>query len=161
MLLSLSQRTSLPVDDIIDLLSFCLNTTYLVFDGIYCQKVFGTAMESPVSAVVANLVTEDVEQRTHFSLYTGIPLVDLSIISYLRFLEMKSIFYCNINLNSIEPSTQFTIDRDMNGDLVFLDLSIHRTVERKLETDVYCISTYTNKYLSYDSHLPVTRKSPW
>ena len=51
------------MDDIIDLLSFCLNTTYLVFDSIYCQKVLGTAMESLVSVVVANLVTEDVEQR--------------------------------------------------------------------------------------------------
>ena len=28
---TLLQRTSLPVEDIIDLLSFCLNTTYFVF----------------------------------------------------------------------------------------------------------------------------------
>ena len=45
------RRTSLPVEDIIDLLSFCLNTTYFVFEGCYYQQVFGTAMWSPVSAV--------------------------------------------------------------------------------------------------------------
>jgi hypothetical protein len=60
----LLQRTSLiPLEDIIDLLSFSLNTTYFVFEGCYDQQVFGTAMGSPVSAVIANLVMEDVEQR--------------------------------------------------------------------------------------------------
>ena len=32
---SLWQRTSLPSEDITDLLSFCLNTTQFVFDGTY------------------------------------------------------------------------------------------------------------------------------
>ena len=59
----LGQRTSLPVEDIVDLLPFCLNTTYFVFEGTYYQQVFGTAMGSPVSALIANLVMEDVEQR--------------------------------------------------------------------------------------------------
>ena len=47
------------------LLSFCLNTTYFVFEGTYYQQVIGTAMGSPVSAVIASLdlVMEDVEQR--------------------------------------------------------------------------------------------------
>jgi hypothetical protein len=60
---TLLQRTSLPVEDIIDLLSFCLNTAYFVFEGSYCQQVFRIAMWSPVSAVIDNLVMEDVEQR--------------------------------------------------------------------------------------------------
>ena len=58
---TLLQRTSLPVEDIIDLLSFCLNATYFVFEGCYYQQVFGTAMGSPVLGVIANLVIEDVE----------------------------------------------------------------------------------------------------
>ena len=53
---SLERRTSLPVDFLIDLLFFCLNTTYFVYVGTYYQQVFGTAMVSPVSAVIANLV---------------------------------------------------------------------------------------------------------
>ena len=60
---SLGQRTSLPVEDIIHLLSFCLKTTQFTYNGTYYQQVFGTAMGSPVSAVIANMVMEDVEQR--------------------------------------------------------------------------------------------------
>ena len=37
---TLLQRTSLPVEDIIDLLYFCLNTTYFVFEGCCYQQVF-------------------------------------------------------------------------------------------------------------------------
>ena len=53
---SLGQKTSLPVDDIIHLLSFCLKTTQFTCNGTYYQQVFGTAMGSPVSAVIANMV---------------------------------------------------------------------------------------------------------
>ena len=60
---SLWQRTSLPLEDITDLLSFCLNTTQFVFEGTYYKQVFGTAMGLPVSAVIANLVMEDIEHR--------------------------------------------------------------------------------------------------
>ena len=60
---SLGQRTSLPVEDIVHLLSFCPKTTQFAYNGTYYQQVFGTAMGSPVSAVIANMVMEDVEQR--------------------------------------------------------------------------------------------------
>ena len=46
-------KTSLLVDFLIDLLSFCLDKTYFVYDCTYYQQVFGTAMGSPVSAVNA------------------------------------------------------------------------------------------------------------
>ena len=38
----------------IHLLSFCLKTTLFAYNGTYYQHVFGTAMGSPVSAVIAN-----------------------------------------------------------------------------------------------------------
>ena len=41
----------------------CLKTTQFTHNGTYYQQVFGTAMGSPVSAVIANMVMEGVEQR--------------------------------------------------------------------------------------------------
>jgi hypothetical protein len=46
----------------------------------------------------------------------------------------------------------------MDGHLAFVDLNVHRTVEGKLETDVYRKPTQTDKYLSYNSHHPVGHK---
>ena len=56
-------RTPLTVEEIISLVKLCLKATYLQFRGSYYQQIHGTAMGSPVSVVVANLVIEEVEQR--------------------------------------------------------------------------------------------------
>ena len=60
---TLPQRTSLSVDEICSLLNLCLEATYLMFDGQVYQQVHGTAMGSPVSVIVANLVMEDIQER--------------------------------------------------------------------------------------------------
>ncbi|XP_072039538.1 uncharacterized protein [Amphiura filiformis] len=60
---TLKQRTLLNTDDIIELLEFVLTTTYFSFRGdIYMQK-FGAAMGSPVSAIIANIFMEWLEQK--------------------------------------------------------------------------------------------------
>jgi hypothetical protein len=50
------------------LTAFCPNTTYFVFECNYYQQVFGTAIGLAVSAVIANLVMEEVEHRALASL---------------------------------------------------------------------------------------------
>ena len=155
---TLLQRTSLPVEDIVDLLSFCLNTTYFVFEGCYYQQVFGTAMGSPVSAVIANLVMEDVEQRALASVPVSLSFWKRFVDDVISAVSRNEIDILLQHLNSIELSIQFTVEREINGHLAFLDLNVHRTVEGKLETDVYREPTHTHKYLSYDSHHPVSHK---
>ena len=60
---TLKKRTKLSVQDIMGLTEFILTTTYLTFRGdIYNQK-FGTAIDSPVSHIVANLYMEFLEKE--------------------------------------------------------------------------------------------------
>ena len=70
---SLGQRTSLPVEDIIHLLSFCLKTTQFTYNGTYYQQVFGTAMG--------------------FFPFSG---NDMSMMLFLRYPEMKRSASCRI-----------------------------------------------------------------
>ena len=60
---TLQDRSTIPVDDIVDLLDFCLSTTNFKYNNIYYRQIFGTAMGSPASAVMANLVMENHEKR--------------------------------------------------------------------------------------------------
>ena len=60
---TLYDRTAIPVKDIIDLLEFCLSTTNFKYNNTHYQQIFGTAMGSPVSAIMANLVMENLEER--------------------------------------------------------------------------------------------------
>ena len=60
---TLKKRTLLAPEDIVELLEFVLTTTYFMFRGQVYQQKYGTAMGSPVSPIVANLLMEDLEQR--------------------------------------------------------------------------------------------------
>jgi hypothetical protein len=92
----------LSVEDTIDLLSFCLNTTYFVFEGCYYQQVFGTAMGSPVSAVIANLVMEDVEQRALASVPVSLSFWKRFVDDVISAVSRNEIDILLQHLNSIE-----------------------------------------------------------
>ena len=55
---TLSDRTPLAQDDIIQLLSLCLKCTYFLFQGEYYLQIHGAAMGSLVSSIVCNLYIE-------------------------------------------------------------------------------------------------------
>ena len=60
---NLKDRTSLSIEQIIDLIEFVLSTTYFVYNDTYYQQTHGAAMGSPVSPVVANLYMEEFEEK--------------------------------------------------------------------------------------------------
>ena len=62
------------------------------------------------------------------------------------------------HLNSIEPSIQFTVERENDGKLAFLDTHVPRNINGRLETDVYRKPTHTDKYLSFYAHHPRSHK---
>lgn len=57
----LEDRTTLEVDEIVMLLRFSLDATFVCFRKYY-KQTFGTAMGLPVSVTVANLVMEEIEE---------------------------------------------------------------------------------------------------
>ena len=64
---TLSERTPLEHDDIIQLLGLCLNCTYFLFQGEYYLQIHRAAMGSPVSLIVCNLYMESFELNTSYS----------------------------------------------------------------------------------------------
>ena len=54
---------SLPTDDLMDLLNLCLTSTYFQYNGKHYKQLHGTAMGSPVSVVVAEIVMQNIEER--------------------------------------------------------------------------------------------------
>ena len=115
-------------------------------------------MGSPVSAVIANMVMEDVEQRalatSPVKPFFWKRYVD-DVISAVSGNEAERLLS---HLNSVEPSIQFTLEREKDRHLPFLDLNVSRGVQGNLETSVYRKPTHTDKYLAFDSHHPICHK---
>ena len=62
-------KLPLPTDDIMDLLNLCLTSTYFQYNGKHYKQLHGTAMGSPVSVVVAEIVMQNIEEQA-LSTYT-------------------------------------------------------------------------------------------
>jgi len=56
-------KLPLPTEDIMDLLNLCLTSIYFQYNGKHYKQLHGTAMGSPVSVVVAEIVMQRVEER--------------------------------------------------------------------------------------------------
>ena len=106
-------------------------------------------MGSPVSDVIANMVMEDVEQRalatSPVKPFFWKRYVD-DVISAVSGNEAERLLS---HLNSVEPSIQFTLEREKDRHLPFLDLNVSRGVQGNLETSVYHKPTPTDKYLAF------------
>ena len=94
-------RTSLVKDAVVSLLEFCLGAKYLSYKGETFQQVFGTAMGSPVSVTVANLVMEDIEQRALTSCTIQPPFWKRYVDDTFTALTQEQIQLFHGNLNSI------------------------------------------------------------
>ena len=149
---SLSQRTSLSVDDICSLLSLCLEATNLVFEGRVYQQVHGTAMGSPVSVVVANLVMEDIERRALATFHTPPRFWRRYVDDTCAALPHDLVDPFHEHLNSIDPHIQFTVERESRGQLTFLDVLLTREEDGTISTEVYRKPAHMDQYLTFDSH---------
>ena len=59
----LPNRTIMPAYSILELLGSCLNNTYFAFQETFYEQTKGTAMESPISPIIANIFMEAFENR--------------------------------------------------------------------------------------------------
>ena len=157
---TLSERTELLVDDIINLLTLCLDATFLEFRGKLYQQVHGTAMGSPVSVVIANLVMEDVEQRALATFHSPPRFWKRYVDDTFTVLPRNLVQEFLSHLNSTEACIQFTFEKETeDGKLPFLDVCLCRESDGSVTTSVYRKPTHTNQYLPFDSHHPVAHKA--
>ena len=125
-----------------------------MFEGTYYKQVFGTAMSSPISAVIANLVMEIIEHRALTTAPVSYSFWKRFVDDVISAVSQNEIVVLLQYLNLIEPTIQFTLERETDRKLPFLDTCVQRTTDGKLETVVYRKPTHTDKYLSFNSHHP-------
>ena len=62
------------------------------------------------------------------------------------------------HLNSISPSITFTLEREQNQSLAFLNVKITRNKDNTISTTIYKKPTHTDRYFQFDSHHPKHHK---
>ncbi|XP_041483471.1 uncharacterized protein LOC121430261 [Lytechinus variegatus] len=157
---SLPDRTDLSPTQVTELLRFVLKSTYFMYDGRFYEQQEGAAMGSPVSAVIANLYMESFEEDAlHACPPEFSPRIWKRYVDDTFIVTDRSTTDCLLNyVNAQQPSIRFTMEREDNNRIAFLDTLVHRDDEGRLTTTVYRKPTHTDQYLAYDSHHPQSVK---
>ncbi|XP_078353258.1 uncharacterized protein LOC144638030 [Oculina patagonica] len=119
-------------------------------------------MGSPVSAVIAELVMEEIEEKALASAPVKPRWWRRYVDDSNACLKSESIRVFHSHLNSINPHIQFTIEMPTTGaegqTIAFLDTSNTVSASGQVEVGVYRKPTHTNKYLASESHSPAQSK---
>ena len=111
----------LPTEDIMDLLNLCLKSTYFQYNGKHYKQLHGTATGSPVSVVVAEIVMQNIEERTLSTCRQTIPLWLRYVDDTFTAVRQDEIDAFHHHLNGQNTDIQFTREVEENGKLPFLD----------------------------------------
>ena len=154
---TLTDRTVISVTNIMKLLDFVLKNSFFTYEQENYQQTFGCAKGSPVSATIANLVMEYIEESA-IATATHPPrwwyrYVDDSHAC----LKKDYLQEFHDHLNSVNPNIQFTKELEKDNGLSFLDTTITRERGR-IQVSVYRKPTHRDKYLDYNSHHPSQHK---
>jgi len=138
-----------------------LMQNYFSFKGkTYLQKK-GLAMGAPTSSIVSEIYLQHLENTKVFNI-----LRNSGIQGYFRYVDDILLIYnenrTNIeellkSFNDLTPSLNFTLEREVDNKLNFLDISIIKTVDR-ISFDICRKPTTSDIIISNDSCHPQEQK---
>ena len=147
----INHNFDIPSTDIIKLLELCVRDSKFTFNGKFYKQVFGMAMGNPLSPLLANLYMEFFEKNL-LPTITSIPykwkryVDDVFVLFHFNF-DIETFFN---DINNLVPSIKFTLEKENNGSLAFLDILIHRK-EFEFKFNIYRKPTNNLKYVHYFS----------
>jgi len=149
-------------DDVLTLLKHILTSTYFCFGGQFYEQTDGVALGSPLSPLIANFFMEDFEKKT-IEQATHKPVcwfrnVDDTFIIWPHSKEKLAEFLNH--LSGTHNKIQFTMEKEEEDHLPFLDADIYRKMVGSLRHKVYQKPTHTNLYLHQNlHHHPASKQS--
>nr|VZI48235.1 unnamed protein product [Spirometra erinaceieuropaei] len=135
---------------VLQLLKFCLRT-YFTFDGTIYEQVKGTPMGLPISGFIAEPVLQRLESLA-FQLHRPKFWTRYVVIERDQVLKFQE------HVNAVFPDIQFTMEKEENSQLAFLDVLVCRKDCGGLKTKVFRKATNTMQVLNFNSNHPISHK---
>ncbi|PFX26293.1 hypothetical protein AWC38_SpisGene9004 [Stylophora pistillata] len=128
------------------------------YNGKHYKQLHGTAMGSPVSVVIAEIVMQNIEERALSTCRQTIPLWLRYVDDTFTAVRHDEIDAFHNHLNEQNTDIQFTREVEENGKLPFLDCLVSHN-DNSLRTTVYRKPTHTDRLLDESSYNPTSHKA--
>ncbi|XP_062713449.1 uncharacterized protein LOC134290345 [Aedes albopictus] len=129
----------------------CMDQNYFMFRGKFYKQTFGLSMGSKLSPLLADVFMSDFEEELQKEKI--FPRIWRRYVDDI-FAVVKERYLTQILqlLNTRHSSIKFTIEKETNGTLPFLDLMITRKDDNTLKFGIYRKPTSTDRYITSDSN---------
>ena len=150
----------LTPSDLKRLFSFATAETHFLFKGSFYDQIDGVAMGSPLAPVLANLFMGH-HEKIWLEQYQG-----PEVLFYRRYVddtfclfhsEQDAIAFFDY-INSQHPNIRFTMEREVDHVLPFLDVLIDNTNRGSVVTSTFRKKTFTGLLTNYLSFAPLSYK---
>jgi predicted GIY-YIG superfamily endonuclease len=150
--------TFLSYEDFVEGLNLILRNCFFSVDNVVHHQIFGSPMGSPVSPILANLVMEYVEERVVESLDFIPPFFFRYVDDIITAIPASKVNYVLERFNNFHERIKFTLEKEIEGRIPFLDLLVIRQDDGSLITDWYHKPTWSGRYMNFNSWLPMSYK---
>ena len=140
-----------------DLLNLFLTSTYFQYDGKRYKQLHGTAMGSPVSVVVVEIVMQNIEERALAAYKRTPPLWLRYVDDTFTAVHKDEIDVFHEHLNGQNADIPFTKEIEKNGKIPFLVCLVTRA-NNELRTTIYRKPTHIDRLLDQSSYNPTSHK---
>ena len=145
--------------ELLKLFNFATSQSHFSFKGEIYDQVDGVAMGSPLGPVLANI----------FMGYYEKSWIESSVYKpslYKRYVDDVFCLFENEekskqfleHLNHQHPNIKFTIEKEQEGKLAFLDVYVDKTLQENATTSIFRKLTFTGLMLNFLSYCPMSYK---
>jgi len=153
----IKEETYIPKEEFIEAIKLILSSTYFVFNKKIYRQTFGTPMGSPLSPIIANLVMQDLEEKALEKINCNIPFYYRYVDDIVLAAPSDHVTKIVETFNGFHNRLQFTVEREKDKSLSFLDLLIQK-VDGKIVLDWFHKETFSGRLLSFYSNHPLCQK---
>ncbi|XP_053685968.1 uncharacterized protein LOC128735511 [Sabethes cyaneus] len=130
-------NTNINLDLFIEIVEFCINSSYFKYNEQHYHQIFGTAMGNPLSPTLAELVMETLLDTVTKSLSFKPPFIKKYVDDLLMAIPIDEQDHVLKTFNNYNEHLQFTYELEIDKKLPFLDMTLIRQEDQKIKTEWY------------------------
>ncbi|XP_055714366.1 uncharacterized protein LOC129808607 [Phlebotomus papatasi] len=147
-------HTPLEKSEVLQLAEFCLRSGYFTYAGKFYLQKDGVAMGSPIGPIAADIAMQKALNTILEDPPFRIGFVRKYVDDLLVSVHVDDVGPLMSQFNAFHPKIQFTVEKECEGVLPYLDLTIHRDATNTLSTVWYCKPNSSQRMLNYYSAHP-------
>ncbi|XP_055590309.1 uncharacterized protein LOC129742433 [Uranotaenia lowii] len=140
------------IDAYLAVAEVCMKQNFFIFRGKFFKQTFGLSMGSKLSPLLAEVFMSDLEADLEKSERLFPRVWWRYVDDILASVKERYLTQTLELLNSKHRSIKFTVEKEVEGKLPFLDLLISRKEDNTIKFGIYRKPTSTDRYITADSN---------